>query len=147
MARSIPPLNPLHVFEVASRVGSFTKAAELLSVAMRELSPEDRQVITLLELEGRSVKDICQLTGFSNAADGLIHAVVWKATGLSALPTPPGTIFSEASAINNVNQVAGAVIDASGPRLFLWDHGIPIDVSALLPSGSGWTGADTHWGD
>ncbi|HWL27918.1 MAG TPA: LysR family transcriptional regulator, partial [Burkholderiaceae bacterium] len=31
MARSIPPLNPLHVFEVAARLGSFTKAAEELN--------------------------------------------------------------------------------------------------------------------
>ena len=44
------------------------QAAELLEVAMRELSPEDRQVITLLELEGWSVREICRLTGSSNAA-------------------------------------------------------------------------------
>jgi len=44
------------------------QAAELLHAAMAELSPEDRQVITLLEIEGRSVNEICQLTGFSNAA-------------------------------------------------------------------------------
>jgi len=44
------------------------QAAELLNAAMNELSPEDRQVITLLEIEGRSVKEICALTGFSNAS-------------------------------------------------------------------------------
>jgi RNA polymerase sigma-70 factor (ECF subfamily) len=44
------------------------QAADLLHAAMAELSPEDRQVLTLLEIEGRSVKEICQLTGFSNAA-------------------------------------------------------------------------------
>ncbi len=44
------------------------QAAQLLDLAMRELSPEDRQVITLLEIEGRSVKEICGLTGWSNAA-------------------------------------------------------------------------------
>ncbi len=44
------------------------QAAELLNAAMSELSPEDRQVITLLEIEGRSVKEICALTGFSNAS-------------------------------------------------------------------------------
>jgi RNA polymerase sigma-70 factor, ECF subfamily len=44
------------------------QAAELLDTALRELAPEDRQVIVLLELEGRSVKEICALTGFSNAA-------------------------------------------------------------------------------
>jgi LysR family glycine cleavage system transcriptional activator len=44
LARSIPPLNPLHVFEVASRVGSFTKAAELLSVSPSAVS---RQITAL----------------------------------------------------------------------------------------------------
>src|SRR5581483_6822453 len=44
------------------------QAAELLALAMVELSPEDRQVITLQEIEGRSVNEICDLTGFSNAA-------------------------------------------------------------------------------
>lgn len=44
MAWSIPPLNPLHVFEVASRVGSFTKAAEVLSVSPSAVS---RQIAVL----------------------------------------------------------------------------------------------------
>lgn len=44
MARQVPPLNPLHVFEVASRVGSFTKAAELLRVTPSAVS---RQIATL----------------------------------------------------------------------------------------------------
>ena len=55
--------NPDEEQEIEAR-----QAAELLERAMRELSPEDRQVITLLELEGRSVKEICALTGFSNPA-------------------------------------------------------------------------------
>jgi RNA polymerase sigma-70 factor, ECF subfamily len=42
------------------------RAGELLNVAMSELSPQDRQVITLLEIEGRSVKEICALTGWSS---------------------------------------------------------------------------------
>jgi len=44
MARSIPPLNPLHVFEVAARLGSFTKAAEELNVTQSAVS---RQIGTL----------------------------------------------------------------------------------------------------
>ncbi len=44
MARSVPPLNPLHVFEVASRVGSFTRAAEVLSVSPSAVS---RQIAAL----------------------------------------------------------------------------------------------------
>jgi RNA polymerase sigma-70 factor (ECF subfamily) len=43
-------------------------AREILDHAMRELSPAEQLVITLLELEGRSVKEICQLTGSSNVA-------------------------------------------------------------------------------
>ena len=44
MTLSVPPLNPLHVFEVASRVGSFTKAAEFLRVSPSAVS---RQVAVL----------------------------------------------------------------------------------------------------
>jgi len=43
-------------------------AAELLSLAMRELSPLDRVVITMQEIEGRSVKEICEATGASSVA-------------------------------------------------------------------------------
>lgn len=44
------------------------QARELLDVAMRELSPADRVVITLQEIEGRSVKEIAALTGSSGIA-------------------------------------------------------------------------------
>ena len=43
-------------------------AAELLDLALRELSPADRVVITMQELEGRSVKEICAATGASGVA-------------------------------------------------------------------------------
>ncbi len=44
------------------------QAAELLDLALRELSPADRVVITMQELEGRSVKEICAATGASSIA-------------------------------------------------------------------------------
>jgi RNA polymerase sigma-70 factor (ECF subfamily) len=44
------------------------EAAELLAVAMRALSPAEQLVITLQELEGRSVKEICERTGSSSVA-------------------------------------------------------------------------------
>ena len=44
------------------------QAREILAVAMRELSPAERIVITLQELEGRSVKEISALTGSSRVA-------------------------------------------------------------------------------
>ena len=44
------------------------QAAELLAVAMRELSPAEQIVITMQELEGRSIKEISDRTGSSNVA-------------------------------------------------------------------------------
>lgn len=44
MAQPLPPLNPLHVFEVAARLGSFSRAAEELNVTQSAVS---RQVATL----------------------------------------------------------------------------------------------------
>jgi RNA polymerase sigma-70 factor, ECF subfamily len=44
------------------------QAAELLALALRELSPAEQVVITMQELEGRSVKEICERTGSSSVA-------------------------------------------------------------------------------
>ena len=41
------------------------QSREILARAMRKLSPEDQLVLTLLEIEDRSVKEICGLTGWS----------------------------------------------------------------------------------
>ena len=43
-------------------------AAEILELAMRELSPADRVVITMQELEGHSVKEIAAVIGASGIA-------------------------------------------------------------------------------
>jgi RNA polymerase sigma-70 factor (ECF subfamily) len=43
-------------------------AAEILELAMRELSPADRVVITMQKIEGRSVKEICAATGSSSVS-------------------------------------------------------------------------------
>lgn len=42
-------------------------ARELVQLLLGQLSPEDRLVLTLLDLEERSVKDISALTGWSTA--------------------------------------------------------------------------------
>jgi RNA polymerase sigma-70 factor (ECF subfamily) len=41
---------------------------EILELAMKSLSPAEQVVITLMEIEGRSVKEICSLTGDSSVA-------------------------------------------------------------------------------
>ncbi len=65
MARSLPPLNPLHVFEVASRVGSFTKAAEILNVTPSAVSRQIAALETFLDVrlfrrgrEGNTLTDV-----------------------------------------------------------------------------------------
>jgi RNA polymerase sigma-70 factor, ECF subfamily len=42
-----------------------SQAREILANAMRKLSPEDQLVLTLLEIEDRSVKEISALTGWT----------------------------------------------------------------------------------
>ena len=44
------------------------QAREILEMALQKLSPEERMVITLQEIEGRSVEEIVRLTGWSNVA-------------------------------------------------------------------------------
>ena len=43
-------------------------AAEILELAMHELSPLDRVVITMQEIEGRSIKEIAEAIGSSHIA-------------------------------------------------------------------------------
>lgn len=64
--------------------------------------------------------------------------MVWQGQNVTPLPDLPGTTFNEAYAINGKGQVAG-VADSD---LVLWDHGRVIDLSALLPPGSGWSELD-----
>jgi RNA polymerase sigma-70 factor (ECF subfamily) len=45
-----------------------SQSAELLALAMRELSPPQQVVLTLQELEGCSVKEIAERTGSSGVA-------------------------------------------------------------------------------
>ena len=51
--------------EESDRAPRVQEAREILDVAMSGLSPEDRLVITLQEIEGRSLKEISALTGWS----------------------------------------------------------------------------------
>jgi RNA polymerase sigma-70 factor (ECF subfamily) len=55
--------NPNEDTEPAAR-----DAAELLHLAMRELSPMEQLIITMQELEGHSIKEICERIGSSKVA-------------------------------------------------------------------------------
>jgi RNA polymerase sigma-70 factor (ECF subfamily) len=43
------------------------RARELLAFAMRRLTPEEQLIITLCEIEERSVRDVAELTGWSES--------------------------------------------------------------------------------
>ena len=51
----------------AAESGNADAARELLAWAMAQLSPEERLVITLLEIEERTVREIAELTGWSES--------------------------------------------------------------------------------
>jgi len=69
------------------------EAAELLDAALQKLSPEDRLVLTLQELEGRSVKEISRLTGWSGVATRVraLRARGRLRKALESLETAPRT--------------------------------------------------------
>ncbi len=57
-----------HAFDIAVETDrSLSEAREILDLAMSELKPAERLVITLLELEERSVREIAELTGWSES--------------------------------------------------------------------------------
>lgn len=53
--------------ELSARSDEPDAAREFLDLAMRRLQPEERLVITLLELEERPVREVSSLTGWSEA--------------------------------------------------------------------------------
>lgn len=59
------PVDMRDVSEDAARAAS--RARELLAWGMRQLSAEDQLVLTLLEIEERSVRDISGVTGWSES--------------------------------------------------------------------------------
>ena len=63
MREAMPPLNPLHVFEITARLGSFTKAADrvfktqsAVSMQMRRL--EERIGKPIFVRDGRAFDDV-----------------------------------------------------------------------------------------
>lgn len=53
--------------ELSTRVAEPSAAKEFLDLALPKLAAEERMVITLLELEERSIREISDLTGWSEA--------------------------------------------------------------------------------
>jgi LysR family glycine cleavage system transcriptional activator len=77
MAKNIPPLNPLRVFEAVARLGSFTRGADELHVSQSAVSRQ----ISLLE-------DYLQVKLFNREQRGISRK---SAPRLPALRPPPRT--------------------------------------------------------
>jgi RNA polymerase sigma-70 factor, ECF subfamily len=63
-ARNDRPLEPWDLVVQPERA---TEAKEVLDIALARLSAEERLVITLVELEDKSVREVAELTGWSEA--------------------------------------------------------------------------------
>lgn len=61
----VEPENWERMRELAAHPNDSSAAREWLHIAMRQLHPEERMVITLLELEDKSVRETSALTGWS----------------------------------------------------------------------------------
>src|ERR1700760_3853246 len=88
--QSIPPLNPLHVFEVASRLESFTAAATELGVTQSAVS---RQIATLeaalgTQLFVRERHGVMLTKQGRNYRDGIVPAFTMIRAASAALKNP-----------------------------------------------------------
>lgn len=61
------PLDEQRDSEIPDTAESASDAREILAHAMQKLSPEDRLVITLAELEERPMREVAGLTGWSES--------------------------------------------------------------------------------
>jgi len=96
MARQLPPLNPLHVFETAARLGNLTRASEELHVTQSAVS---RQVSTLEGYLGVQLFERIR-GGVALTAEGRAYyteigpafALISGATEKLVLSTPPNRV-------------------------------------------------------
>ena len=84
----------------------------------------------------RAISDAGHVVGFAGS-----HAFLWTAGGMADLGALPGYPYSSAYGVNAAGQVVGTSYtgDGSSRRAFLWTPGGGmIDLTSLLPAGSGW---------
>jgi len=79
------------------------------------------------------------IVGDSQTSTGAIHAFVWNRGRMRDLGTLPGHVASEALDISGSGIIVGSSTDRSGnTRACMWIDGSVVDLTALLPSDSGW---------
>ena len=80
------------------------------------------------------LNNIGQITGYTNATDGINHAVIWQDGALTDLGTLPGGFHAFGQAINDAGQVVGAGTVDGMLRYhgFLWQNGAMTDLTPLV---------------
>jgi probable HAF family extracellular repeat protein len=90
-------------------------------------------------VSANAINDAGEIVGQALFSNQLFHAYVWRKGVATDLGTLPGDCFSKAFAINARGQVVGQSLscDFSSGRVFLWENGSVIDLTAFVPPGSG----------
>jgi probable HAF family extracellular repeat protein len=91
-----------------------------------------------------AINDSGEIVGQSAAAGQVLHAFVWRGSGMEDLGTLPGDNRSYASSINNRGQIVGWSGHATGviidyTRAVLWSEGTIVKLDEFIPADSGWT--------
>ncbi|HEY1603035.1 MAG TPA: hypothetical protein VGG64_25755 [Pirellulales bacterium] len=84
------------------------------------------------EISVTGINNVGQIVGYSNATDGLMHAVEWQNGTITELPNEPGYSESKAYGINDAGQIVGSV--DIGPantttHSVIWQNGVVSDVN------------------
>jgi probable HAF family extracellular repeat protein len=88
-----------------------------------------------------SINDLGDVVGTSEANDGTVHSFLWtKAKGRRDLGTLTPTAFLTVAGccrtVNNLDEVVGFSMDASGMTAFVWKDGKMRDLNTLIPANS-----------
>ncbi|HEU4885307.1 MAG TPA: hypothetical protein VFT45_23830 [Longimicrobium sp.] len=79
------------------------------------------------------------IVGHSQTSSGATHAFLWNGGRMRDLGTLPGHVASEALDISGSGIIVGSSTDRAGnTRACMWIDGSVVDLTALLPSDSGW---------
>lgn len=105
-------------------------------VAAAPLSAQQYEIVDLGTLGGarsgvHTINENGIISGWATLPSGEMHAVIWDASGIVDLGTPPGAIGSVAAAANDSGQVAANAEVSSQSQGYLFENGIWTSIGNL----------------